>query len=334
MARVVHAGTGMVGSPIPCSRLEVSDDVPTMTICLESASLDSCTRHSVGRDNEDLFQTGECLGRVYTIGALLGSGGTGQVYAAHDCELNREVAIKAAWPALDPECLASEMVTLAALAGRGVPQIHGTGTTAAGTRFFVMELLRGTTLTEYLSKRDGYMDLSVALHIMLGVASALSEIHEVDLAHCDLKPANIMLEPREGVRLIDPGSLPAPDDEGAEKAVLRGSPHYMAPEVILSQVEVGREYLMDMYALGVIGFRLLTGQNPFDGQQLEHLLWQHVHQPAPRVSLLRAGVPPRLDRLVEQMLAKAPELRPSTSAYVVAELRAIHTSLVGGLPQR
>lgn len=105
--------------------------------------------------------------------------------------------------------------------------------------------------------------------------------------------------------------------------LISGSPHYMAPEAIRGQVRRGEAHRVDLYALGVIGFVMLTGGAPFDHTNAVEILLQHLEQPVPSARERRAEVPARLDALLAALLAKSPDERPSDIEVVLAELRQL-----------
>lgn len=309
------------------SKFDVGD-VRTMTIWPGDPSL-SDTLSNRRQECRDRFQIGDCLNDCYEIRGILGSGGMGQVFEAYDRQLKRMVALKVPWTDQGFAALESEAIALAALSGHGVPEVYGIFETATGVRYYVMERLRGETLAGYLGARvwNGPLPIGEAINILVGIADALSELHEIGLIHCDLKPANIMLAPRNRIVLLDLGLFLSKGETGnaPEAYMLRGSPHYVAPERITSTVNVNSVHQLDIYSLGIIGFLLLTGLHPFDGDNLRLLLRQHLHQPAPPISILRRGVPWQVERIIAEMLSKDPTQRPSTASAVSMELKTLRS---------
>jgi serine/threonine-protein kinase len=276
----------------------------------------------------DLLRIGEVLEGKYEIKKLIGSGGMGQVFEARDLGLNRLVAVKMAWPHVGPEPLRREAQVLAAFKHPGLVTAHALGS-HRGRDFIVMERLSGLSLAAELvrrSSRDEAMSLDEALSLLLSIANTLSLIHASGLAHSDLKPANIMLVPGGRVVLLDFGIVRIEQLRNNERLV-SGSPHYMAPETIRALVRPGEAHLVDVYALGVIAFVLLTGRPPFDHADPVELMMQHLERVPPRPSAFRADVPVRLERLVLSMLAKRPEERPHSVEEVVGELRGMQARL-------
>lgn len=304
--------------------------VPTMTIWPD-ASNDQVTLLDDKDHLTNRFEVGDCLNNTYEVRTVLGAGGMGQVFEAYDRSLKRIVAIKTSWTDRGTYALEHEAIALAAISSRHVPEVYDLRTTEEGVRYFVMERLHGDTLARYLSMRRWHESISLigAIDILIGIANALTELHENGLVHCDLKPANVMLAPNDRIVLLDLGLFLSKGETGNDhdSGGLRGSPHYVAPERITSTVEVDGAHLIDIYSLGIIGFVLFTGQLPFDASGLERLLCQHLHEPAPRLSQLRRDAPRQLERLIGEMLAKEPSHRPGMAIEVASELAAIRRLL-------
>ncbi len=275
------------------------------------------------KNTKDLFNIGEVLSRIYEIRAILGKGGMGQVFEAHDRVLNRAVAVKASWPHVGFGPLYHEAQAMAALNGRGVPNVYAMGS-HRGVDFCVMERLYGRTLGSHIRQRmlGGEFAIDETLDILIGIAESLAEVHGAGLIHRDLKPANIMLAPRNRVVLLDLGLFLTKSNTGNESCIC-GSPRYIAPEAITATVELGQTHLLDIYALGIIAFILIAGRVPFHDKTVHRIFWKHVHMPAPSLTALRPDVPLRLARLVAEMLAKDPQDRPFSADAVAAELGSI-----------
>ncbi len=163
------------------------------------------------------------------------------------------------------------------------------------------------------------------------MASALAEAHAIDLIHRDVKPSNIILTTQGGVpdvaKVVDFGLVKelSPDPEHpelSEHAVLAGTPLYMAPELTKNPSRPGPA--SDLYALGAVGYFLLTGDHLFGGGSVFEILLRHVQKSAPSPSAARGEeLPPELEALVLALLAKDPAERPQDAAQVAAELQAM-----------
>jgi serine/threonine-protein kinase len=274
----------------------------------------------------NIFQTGTVLSDVYEVRGLLGSGGNGQVFDAHDRLLNRRVAIKAAWSEMETRgpLLRKEAQALAAIRHPGLVSVYAMGI-HEGVEYMVMEHVPGVSLESSIAsrKRRGEpIRLDEALDILIAVADALAAVHRAGIAHRDVKPANIMMAPGNRIVLTDFG-LMLPEFEVAQISDVRGTPAYIAPEAILREISPGEANLVDVYALGAVAFELLTGDTPFDAETIGDLLRMHVEAPIPDVP----DVPPKLSALVKEMLAKEPQSRPQELESIVFRLRAIRNGL-------
>jgi len=275
---------------------------------------------------ENLFEPGQIIEGKYEIRKLLGAGGMGQVYEAKDRGLNRLVAVKAAWPAVGPEPLRREAQVLAAFRQSSLVTVHELGT-HDGIQFMVMERLSGTTLAEHLASRPSpALPFAESVDLLIALCDALEPLHQSGLAHADLKPPNIMLVPGGRVVLLDFGIARIEQlRAGAQR--ITGSPHYMAPEAIRGAVRVGEAHLVDLYALGVIGYVMVAGAAPYDHTNPVELMMLHLHQEPPRVGTRRVDAPAGLDRLIHELLAKDPTERPAAVDVVRAELRRLRATL-------
>jgi len=271
-----------------------------------------------GEHAGDLFAVGQRLGDNYEIRRLLGSGGMGQVYEAHDQLLNRQVAIKVAWPWVPASALRREAQVLAAFRIGSLPIAYALGS-HGGTEFLVLEQLRGSLLSEHLM-REGALEPEEAIDLLATVCEALSPIHECGLAHCDLKPANIMLVPGRVV-LFDFGIVRI-EQEPAEKRPIHGSAHYMAPEAIRGEVGRYQGHLVDIYALGVMAFVMLTGIPPYQHPRIVEIMAMHLYDRVPHIREIQPRLSCKLDALVEAMMAKLPDQRPSRVEDVRLDLIA------------
>ena len=166
------------------------------------------------------------------------------------------------------------------------------------------------------------MPVGECLGLLLALCEALAPLHASGLAHADLKPSNIMLAPGDRIVLLDFG-IARIEQLRAGTQRITGSPHYMAPEAIRGAVQVGAAHLVDLYALGVICYVMLTGTAPFDHDSAVELMMMHLHMTPPRLLSRRPELPAALDQLVADLLAKAPADRPADVEFLRAELRAL-----------
>jgi len=283
------------------------------------------------------------IGR-YEVMALLGQGGMAAVYRARDTVLQRDVALKVLYPqflsdATLVERFRREAVLAARLDHPGIVPIYDIGETD-GTAFIAMRLLDGPSLADVLRVRQRLtIDETIALLDQL--AAALDYAHANGVIHRDIKPANIILEGLgtlwnrsnpallEQVRLTVPTMRAILTDFGIAKAldapgttttgVLIGTPEYMAPEQIRGDVRIdGRA---DVYALGVLTFRCLTGRSPFEGTTQEVLLG-HLEGAIVDPSALEPTIPQPIGAAIRLALARRPADRYRTAGEFVRALRS------------
>lgn len=272
----------------------------------------------------EIFVPGQVVADGYVIRELIGQGGMGQVYDAYDKNLARRVAIKASWPDVDPKVLKREAQALAAIRHPAAVTVHASGC-HEGTWFVVMERLFGVPLDAHLARR-GKLTIRETLDILVALADALVAVHDAGLAHRDVKPSNIMLLPKGRLVLLDFGLFGT--DGAARPLEVCGTPLYMAPETARGQVLPRDEFLVDLYALGVVAFEMLTGGPPFAGGSPYDTMRKHVESMVPPVRELRLDVPPELEELIQELLEKNPDARPPSAAALADRLRGMREKLV------
>lgn len=276
----------------------------------------------MGEENR-IFATGELLDGVYEIMKLLGRGGMGQVFEAHDHLLNRRVAIKAAWPNPLSPPLRNEARALAAFQHPSLVSVHTLGE-HRGIDYLVMERVYGVSLTQHATTRCGSGNRftpAEVVQIVLPAAEGLSVVHRAGLVHRDIKPDNIMLTPAHRVVLMDFGLvLPEFDVNGQQRVA--GSPPYMAPEALLNTAEPGSGHLVDIFGLGVLAYELLTGVRPYTGTTIREVIAAHERGPAIPLAEARADCPLALCQVVHEMLNPNPQLRVQSAEAAAWQMRA------------
>jgi serine/threonine-protein kinase len=270
------------------------------------------------------------LGR-YTLGAKIGEGGMGEVYRAEHAMLRRPTAIKLLLPskvsASSLERFEREVQLTSRLSHPNTIAIYDYGRTPDGIFYYAMEYLDGLSL-ESLIASDGLQPAARVVHILLQAAGALAEAHGVGLIHRDIKPANIMLCERGGmpdvVKVVDFGLVKNLDADNTDVALtntnaLTGTPLYLAPESISRPDKIDAR--IDIYALGAVGYFLITGTPPFTGHNVVEIAGHHLHT-VPELPSVRLGraVPPKLDALILSCLAKDPEVRPRDAQSLMTSL--------------
>ena len=271
-------------------------------------------------------QPGLKIGR-YRVGTLLGSGGSGSVYAAFDEELNRPVAIKfvssrrgggsdaAALPL-------REARAASALNHPNIIMVHEVIQTSE-TSAIVMELVKGVTLREAARRNP---PLGEILRWSTQLAHALSVAHDHGLIHGDIKPENVMVRDDGYIKLLDFGLALDAEPAAPRQAPLAGTLRYLAPERRLGRPPT---QAADVFAFGVILYELTTGHYPYESVNALALLQGIGEEELRRPSKFRAGLPPVLDRLIAAMLGGTVEERPT-----VREVAELLTRAAQATPRR
>jgi serine/threonine-protein kinase len=272
-----------------------------------------------------IFAIGEVLSGAYEIRAVLGHGGMGQVFDAYDLGLVRRVAIKANFAEIGAEfSIRNEARALAAIRHPGVVGVYALGC-HEGTDYMVMEHVSGVTFAKHLDRLGESMPMAERLDVLVAVADGLAAIHRAGISHGDIKPENILLAASGRVVLTDLGLVRAAYEPN--RGVVAGTPDYMAPE-IFSGRQLGTErHLADVYAFGVLVYRVVAGSLPYYGKNAIDVLLAHADAPVPKLSDVTL-VPKRLCELVSSLMAKDPNDRPVTMDAVVWQLRAVREELL------
>ncbi|HJT96551.1 MAG TPA: serine/threonine-protein kinase [Mycobacterium sp.] len=269
----------------------------------------------------------------YRLIELLGRGGMGEVWRAHDTEIDRVVALKMLLPhfAQDPEFdkrFRREARAAARLDDPHVVPIYDVGE-IDGRLYVTMRLINGVDLQTLLDA--GPLDAARAVYIIEQIASALNSAHQAGLVHRDVKPSNILLADNDFAYLIDFGIARGAGDTALTSAnTTIGTWAYMAPE----RFRTGEvQPASDVYALACVLYQCLTGQPPYPGEELEQIAVGHMVTPPPRPSQDRDTVPIALDQVIATGLAKQPNQRyPSAVAMATAARQAVTDPMSRILP--
>ena len=269
----------------------------------------------------------------YRILDRLGRGGMGTVYKALDETLDREVAIKVLNPDLgDAEVLKrfrAEAVSLARLNHSGIATIYELHR-HADDLLMVMEYVRGETL-QTLSERLGPLEPPQAAYICIQILDALTHAHRAGVVHRDLKPANVMVSDTGIVKVMDFGIARMLGSEHFTHAgYMMGTPAYMAPEQVLGHEVDGRA---DLYAVGVLFYRLLSRELPFQADTAIAMAQKQVADAPTPIATFRPGLPAWCEATIARALSKAPADRFQTAeAFRAAILSAVTPVTLGELP--
>jgi eukaryotic-like serine/threonine-protein kinase len=274
----------------------------------------------------------------YTLEHKLGAGGMGEVWRATHRLLIRPAAIKL----VSREALGSapggadvmvrrferEARITAALRSPHTVKLYDFGTTDDGGLYYAMELLEGMDLEE-LVRRHGPVPAERAVHILAQTCRSLSEAHRAGLIHRDIKPANIFLT-RAGddvdvVKVLDFGLVKVGaverDIKLSNAGTMLGTPAYIAPEMVLGDREI--DHRADLYALGCVGYWLLTGLLVFDTDNRTRMLLDHAGTaPVPPSKRTELEIPGALEDVIMACLAKDPDARPQSAKELGTRLAA------------
>jgi serine/threonine-protein kinase len=282
--------------------------------------------------------SGTIVANRYEIVRLLGRGGMAEIYLASELASGREVALKAlsTSAALVPELcsrLEREAAVTRNIVHPNVVAVEDVGHLDDGSPFLIAEMLLGETLGQYLA-REGRMEPARVVRLVWQAASALAAAHRAGVVHRDVKPDNLFLCGPVGTpRLLKVFDFGLAKITSALRAtptmIVKGTLEYMAPEQILAEPIDGRA---DVYALGVVMFRALTGELPFEGGPMTQLLRHHLRSPAPPPSWLADDVSTAVDDVVLTALRKNPANRYPGMDDMLQDLRRLigqDSSVVG-----
>ncbi|MFT3772715.1 MAG: serine/threonine-protein kinase [Minicystis sp.] len=281
---------------------------------------------------------GHVIAGKYRIDRPLSRGGMGSVWVAQHTELGMRVAVKL----MDPNIAASdegrarfarEAKAAAAIQSPHVVKVHDYGVDG-DTPYLVMELLDGEDLGARL-RREGRLGLPVTARLVTQIAKGLKRAHDAGIVHRDLKPANVFLvrcDEDEIVQILDFGLAkqirPRPEDkdvESTDSGVVLGSMHYMSPEQ--ARGYKGIDHRTDVWSLGIIVYRALTGDVPFPGNEIGDVLVKLCTEPLPAASARIPDLDPatgrQLDVFFSRALARDPAERFSSARELAAALAGV-----------
>jgi TolB-like protein/tetratricopeptide (TPR) repeat protein len=258
------------------------------------------------------------------------------VYLAEDLRHRRDVAVKVLRPelaaTLGPERFLREIETAARLQHPHILPVHDSGD-AGGFLYYVMPYVEGESLRARLA-RHGELPVPDAVKILLEVTDALAYAHGRGVVHRDIKPDNVMLSGRHAL-VMDFGVAKAVSEATGQHqltsvGVALGTPAYMAPEQAAADPHL--DHRVDIYAVGTMGYELLTGHPQFSGGSSQEILAAHMTRTPEPISARRPAVPPPLAAVIMRCLEKRPADRYQTAEELLAQLEPLATSSGGITP--
>ncbi len=268
----------------------------------------------------------EALGTRVLLIRSIGEGGMGRVYLGRDPQLKRFVAVKVLVQAgADSEAHARfqrEAQAIAAVSHPNVVSIYGVGELPDGTPYFVMQYVSGGSMSERLAA-SGPLPIEMAEGVLGDVAAALAAAHKRGIIHRDVKPANVLWdEESERATVSDFGIASLMSDADDENAIritqggMRlGSPAYMSPEQLLAEPITPKS---DIYALGLLGYELLTGRGPYTAETPAAVAAAHIRDEPRPLAEVRPDAPPVLGALLKRCLSKDASERPTADELTAA----------------
>ncbi len=314
-------------------RAQVERHIDACADCrqLLSALAEVVTAETGGEELDDAApsapRVGEVIGGRFTLEGIIGQGGMGTVFRAHDAAAGAgggegaTVAIKVM--RVDSGGAARferEARVLSSVRHPAVVRYLAHGRSVSGEAFLAMEWLQGEDLGQRLQR--GPLTLAEALALVRRIAEGLAVAHEAGIVHRDVKPTNLFLRDGEVARatILDFGIARSarPETQATRRGVLLGTPGYMAPEQARSTREVDAR--ADVFSLGCVFYECLTGVRAFAGTDLLEVLARVLLETPPPVSSRVPQLPAKLDALVQSMLAKSPDHRPRDCRALLEQL--------------
>lgn len=280
--------------------------------------------------------TDPMIGRLidgrYQVRSRIARGGMATVYLATDLRLERRVAVKVMHSHLADDSqfkqrFIQEARSAARLAHPNVVNVFDQGQDA-DSAYLVMEYLPGITLRD-LMQEYGSLTSQQTIDITEAVLSGLAAAHKAGIVHRDLKPENVLLADDGRIKIGDFGLARAASANTATGAALLGTIAYLSPELVTRGVADTRS---DIYAVGIMMFEMLTGEQPFKGEQPMQIAYQHANDTVPAPSTKNSKVPAELDELVMWATAREPDHRPRDAKAMLDQLHETESLLRTALP--
>ena len=274
------------------------------------------------------------LSGSYRIEREVGVGGMATVYLAHDLKHDRQVALKILRPelsaAMGTDRFPREIHIIAQMQHPHILPLYDSGA-AEGFLYYVMPFVDGESLHARLA-RNGPLSINESVRLLKEITDALSYAHARGIVHRDIKPDNVMLSGRHAV-VTDFGVAKAVSASAGDKlttvGIAVGTPQYMAPEQATAETNI--DHRVDLYALGIMGYEMLTGHPPFQASTAQQILSAHVLEQPKDVREWRPEVPPVLAEALLRCLAKNPADRWQSADELLGQLEQVATTPSGGV---
>lgn len=272
---------------------------------------------------------GSVIAERYRIDKFVAQGGMATVYLAEDLRLDRKVAVKIIHPHLATNSsFRDKFIREAKMAARlshpNLVNVFDQGTDGS-TAYLVMEYVEGITLRNALDN-FGALESIRALDLFEHLLSGLAAAHNAGVLHRDLKPENVLLANDGRIKLGDFGLARETDNHTATDSIV-GTVAYLSPELVTRGIADARS---DVYAAGILLFELVTGRQPFQGDQAVQVAYQHAHSNVPAPSSVNPEVTPAVDEIVLWATAKNPDDRAADAGALLAAVRRAKTALKRG----
>lgn len=272
---------------------------------------------------------GSVIAERYRIDKFVAQGGMATVYLAEDLRLDRKVAVKIIHPHLATNSsFRDKFIREAKMAARlshpNLVNVFDQGTDGS-TAYLVMEYVEGITLRNALDD-FGALESIRALDLFEHLLSGLAAAHNAGVLHRDLKPENVLLANDGRIKIGDFGLARETDNHTATDSIV-GTVAYLSPELVTRGIADARS---DVYAAGILLFELVTGRQPFQGDQAVQVAYQHAHSNVPAPSSVNPEVTPAVDEIVLWATAKNPDDRAADAGALLAAVRRAKTALKRG----
>lgn len=270
---------------------------------------------------------GKLVDGRYRVRARIARGGMATVYVATDLRLERRIALKVMHGHLSDDTVFQSRFIQEARAAARLADPHVVNVFDQGQdgelAYLVMEYLPGITLRE-LMREQRRLTITQTITIMDAILAGLAAAHNADIVHRDVKPENVLLAEDGRIKIGDFGLARATSANTATGQQLLGTIAYLAPELVTRGTADARS---DIYALGIMLYEMLVGEQPYKGEQPMQIAFQHATESVPRPSVRNPGVPEQLDELVLWATEKSPDERPNNAQEMLDRLREIERQL-------